>query len=38
MSKKKEVRFEGKIEPLTDCKPFYMVNSLGWSDIDEDHL
>ena len=25
MSKKKEVKFEGKIEPLTDCKPFYMV-------------
>lgn len=25
MSKKKEVKFEGRIEPLTDCKPFYMV-------------
>ena len=25
MAKKKEVKFEGKIEPLTDCKPFYMV-------------
>lgn len=25
MSKKKEARFEGKIKPLTDCKPFYMV-------------
>jgi hypothetical protein len=25
MKKKKEVRFEGKIEPLTDLKPFYMV-------------
>ena len=22
---KKKVKFEGKIEPLTDCKPFYMV-------------
>lgn len=25
MSKKKEVKFEGKIEPLKDCNPFYMV-------------
>jgi hypothetical protein len=25
MSKKKEVKFEGRIEPLTDCKSFYMV-------------
>lgn len=25
MSKKKTPKFEGKIEPLTDCKPFYMV-------------
>ena len=25
MSKKKKVKFEGKIEPLIDCKPFYMV-------------
>lgn len=25
MAKKKELRFEGEIEPLTNCKPFYMV-------------
>ena len=25
MSKKKTTKFEGKIEPLTDCTPFYMV-------------
>ena len=25
MSKKKQVKFEGKIKPLTDYKPFYMV-------------
>jgi hypothetical protein len=23
--KKKQVKFEGRIEPLTDCTPFYMV-------------
>lgn len=22
---KKQVKFEGRIEPLTNCKPFYMV-------------
>ena len=25
MKDKKQVKFEGRIEPLTDCKPFYMV-------------
>lgn len=25
MPKRKEVKFEGKIEPLTYCKPFYIV-------------
>lgn len=25
MAKKQTKKFEGKIEPLSDCKPFYMV-------------